>query len=277
MEIELKNIHKYFGHIRANNGIDLTVKPGTIHGILGENGAGKSTLMKILAGYSRKTEGRILIDGSPVDYASPEHASRLGIGMLYQDPLDFPLLTVLENFKLGQVAGIIDKKVNYPKILSQLAHSFNFILNLEAAVRNLTIGERQQLEILRLLTIGVQTLILDEPTTGISGFQKETLFNALKKLTTEDKSIILVSHKLEDVEALCETVTVLRHGKVTGKMDHPFDTNRLLAMMFDETPPPPICPPVKPGKPLLSLYKVTASGGRAGLKNCSVEIKEGAE
>jgi len=275
MEIELKNIHKYYGPIKANNGISLAVKPGTIRGILGENGAGKSTLMKILAGYSRKTEGSILIDSLPVDFTSPEHAARLGIGMLYQDPLDFPLLTVLENFKLGLMSGFVDKKINFRQMFLQLAGSFNFILNPEAPVRNLTIGERQQLEILRLLIIGVQTLILDEPTTGISGVQKETLFKALKKLASEGKSIILVSHKLEDVEALCDTVTVLRHGKVTGKMDSPFDTNRLLEMMFGETPPSPICPPVKLGKSLLSLDKITASGGRAGLKNCSVEIKEG--
>ena len=113
MRVELRDIHKYYGAIKANNGISLNVIPGTIHGILGENGAGKSTLMKILAGYSRKTRGEILIDGSPVDYTTPAQASRFGIGMLYQDPLDFARLSVLENFMLGQSGGVMDKSVRF--------------------------------------------------------------------------------------------------------------------------------------------------------------------
>ena len=105
--------------------------------------------------------------------------------------------------------------------------------------------------------------------------QKETLFAALRKLAAEGKSVILVSHKLEDVEVLCDTVTVLRQGKVAGEMNHPFDTNRLLKMIFGDPSPPPTCPPVRPGKSLLSLKGIAVSGGRAGLKDCSIEIKEG--
>ena len=115
MRIELRDIHKYYGFIRANDGISLSVTPGTIHGILGENGAGKSTLMKILAGYIQKTSGTILINGSMVNYATPLQASKLGIGMLYQDPLDFPVLTVLENFMLGQTLGVWENKKTYEK------------------------------------------------------------------------------------------------------------------------------------------------------------------
>ena len=231
--------------------------------------------MKILAGFSQQTSGAIWIDGSPIDYNSPEHAARIGIGMLYQDPLDFPLLTVLENFTLGLNRGGIKKRTHFRRELIQLSHSFNFDLNPEEPVRNLTIGERQQLEILRLLMRGTQTLILDEPTTGISGVQKELLFNAIKKLPEEGKSVILVSHKLEDVEILCDAVTVLRQGKVAGEMNHPFDTNRLLEMMFGKPPPSQTCSPVQPGKSLLSLKEVSATGGRAGLKDCSVDIREG--
>ena len=113
MSIELLDIHKHFGAVRANNGIDLTLRPGTIHGILGENGAGKSTLMKILAGFIAKTSGRIFMDGREVDFATPAQASALGIGMLYQDPLDFPPLTVLENFMAGQAsAGTQDRRTH---------------------------------------------------------------------------------------------------------------------------------------------------------------------
>jgi len=128
MRIELKDIHKYFRSVKANDGISLTINPGTIHGILGENGAGKSTLMKIFAGFSQKTRGAIWVDGSPIDYNSPEHAARIGIGMLYQDPLDFPLLTVLENFTLGLSRGVIKKKTNFRQKLIQLSDSFNFNL-----------------------------------------------------------------------------------------------------------------------------------------------------
>lgn len=110
MWIELKDIHKHYGSVKANNGVTLTIKPGTIHGVLGENGAGKSTLMKVLAGYIGKTSGRILVNGSVHDYHTPAQAAKLGIGMLYQEPLDFPPLTVLDNFMIGQTWGIKNQK-----------------------------------------------------------------------------------------------------------------------------------------------------------------------
>ncbi len=234
MRIDLQNIHKRYGSVKANNGVALTVDPGSIHGILGENGAGKSTLMKILSGYTRKTSGAILLDGSPADYRTPAEASEMGIGMLYQDPLDFPLLSVLENFMLGQRSSELEAgsskleagsskleaigsklKAGSSKLkaklkaassmfektpiaayslqLAALIRQFNFTLEPDALVKSLTIGERQQLEILRLLAMGIRTLILDEPTTGISSLQKETLFQALRKLAVEGESVILVS------------------------------------------------------------------------------------
>ena len=274
MQIELRDIHKYFGRVKANNGINLTVDAGEIHGILGENGAGKSTLMKILAGFSNQTRGEIFIDGTAVDYRNPAHAATLGIGMLYQDPLDFPLLSVLDNFMLGQTDSPGSEKKKLSKSFNALAHALNFLLPPDAALKTLTIGERQQLEILRLMALGIKVLILDEPTTGISSTQKEVLFNALRKLAAEDKSIILVSHKLEDVEALCDRVTVLRHGKITGEMNRPFDSSRLLEMMFGA---PPVFPPrcsETPGMDVLVMTGVSGTGGRAGLKDCDVVIRQ---
>jgi len=275
MWIELQDIHKHYGPVKANNGINLKVVPGCIHGILGENGAGKSTLMKILSGFSHKTSGTILIDGKAVNYLNPAQASELGIGMLYQDPLDFPLLTVLDNFMLGQIKRISGHRLAYRHKLLELAESIHFSLHPDTWVKILTIGERQQLEILRLLALGIQMLILDEPTTGISSAQKETLFRALKKLAQEGKSIILVSHKLEDVEALCEKVTVLRQGVVTGEMHHPFETNRLLEMMFGSPPKSLSRCAETPGKEVLAMNRVSGSGGRTGLKDCSVVIRQG--
>jgi len=274
MQIELQNIHKHYGPVKANNGVSLKVAPGRVHGILGENGAGKSTLMKILAGFSQKTSGSILIDGKPVDYRGPAHAARLGIGMLYQDPLDFPLLSVLENFMLGQTDGIAEQKTKFRKDFIDLAESLNFALDPDAAVKFLTIGERQQLELLRLLALGIQVLILDEPTTGISSTQKTTLFDSLKQLAADGKSIILVSHKLEDVEALCDEVTVLRQGRVTGEMGQPFDAVRLMEMMFGTPPTPPERVALTPGNDVLELRNVSGVGGRSGLKDCSLVIRQ---
>lgn len=275
MWIELQDIHKFYGPVRANDGVSIKVVPGTIHGILGENGAGKSTLMKILSGYTQKTKGAILLDGKSVTYQNPAQASRLGIGMLYQEPLDFPLLSILDNFMLGQTHGFADMRNKYRQEFEQLSKSVSFSLDPDATVRGLTIGERQQLEMMRLLALGIEVLILDEPTTGISSTQKELLFNALSKLASEGKSVILVSHKLEDVEALCHTVSVLRYGKVTGRMDAPFDTDELLEMMFGTPPVPPVRKPATPGETVLALQQVSASGGRTGLKNCTVGIRRG--
>ena len=248
MWIELRKIHKYYGPIKANGGIDLTIEPGVVHGILGENGAGKTTLMKILSGYSRKTSGTIFVDNSPVNFKTPAQAAELGIGMLYQDPLDFPLLSVLDNFMLGQSTGIVNRKKAFRKIFKNSANSFNFSLQPDTFVKRLTVGERQQLEILRLLAKGIQVLILDEPTTGISSLQKEALFQALKKLASEGKSVILVSHKLEDVEVLCDRITVLRQGTLAGEMERPFSTNTLLEMMFGEPPLAPMRKKTTTGK-----------------------------
>jgi ABC-type uncharacterized transport system ATPase subunit len=275
MWVEVKDIHKYYGSKKANNGITVTVKPGTIHGILGENGAGKSTLMKIISGYIRKTSGTILINGSVEDYDTPATAARLGIGMLYQEPLDYPPLSVLENFMVGQTSGITDHRDVFRKTFVSLVDRFNFTLHPDDTVRKLTIGERQQLEVLRLLSMGIDVLILDEPTTGITSEQKESLFQALKQLAYDGKSVILVSHKLQDAEALCDTVTVLRDGVVTGSMDHPYDANALLGMMFGIPPVPPSRSAVEYGTTVLSMKHVSGSGGRTGLSDCTVGIRKG--
>jgi len=275
MWIALQDIHKHYGLVKANNGVNLKVAPGRIHGILGENGAGKSTMMKVLAGFSQKTSGSILIDGKPVEYRNPARAVALGIGMLYQDPLDFSLLSVLDNFMLGQTNGLSGHKNNFRKAFRHIVESFNFDLHPDTPVKILTIGERQQLELLRLLALGIQVLILDEPTTGISAIQKDVLFKSLKKLTTAGKSVVLVSHKLEDVEALCDEATVLRQGKVTGAMDQPFDSNRLLEMMFGTPPLPPARCQETPGSEILVMNSVSGTGGRSGLKNCDVVVREG--
>jgi simple sugar transport system ATP-binding protein len=272
MKISLNDIHKHYGQVHANDGISVEFVEGTIHGILGENGAGKSTLMKILSGYIQSTSGTIHLDNKPAKINGPSGATTMGIGMLYQDPLDFPSLTVLENFLTGISGGASLKKNQYREYLSRAADQFGFHLDPDLPVQGLTVGERQQLELLRLLALGVEVLILDEPTTGISSDQKGLLFDALRALADQGKTVILVSHKLEDVENLCDRATVLRLGKITGELDRPFDTGILLEWMFGSPPSPPPCAEKKSGKEVSGLRGVWAHGGRAGLRDCSVTL-----
>ncbi|MCP3867588.1 MAG: ATP-binding cassette domain-containing protein [Gammaproteobacteria bacterium] len=276
MQVELRQIHKRFGTNHALKGIDLSVQAGTIHGLVGENGAGKSTLMKILTGYLTRTEGRIFLDGGEVDNADPASAARNGIGMLYQEPQDFPPLTVLENFMVGRDTEPDPDRNRQRRRLLELADQVHFSLDPDQKLDKLTVGERQQLELLRLLGRGVQVLILDEPTTGISDRQKARLFEALRQIRDQGRTILLVSHKLEDVVALCDRVTVLRHGRVTGAEDAPFNVPGLLAMMFDAPPANDTHRQSLPaGEVLLSFEQVTAEGERTGLQDCSLDINQG--
>ncbi len=274
MRIELIDIHKHYGATRANDGVSLTIAPGTIHGILGENGAGKSTLMKILSGYSPMTSGTIRVGGAEKVFTDPSDAAALGIGMLYQDPMDFSQLTVLENFMLGQPGNAWKSPQLHRSAFQEIMDRLGFQMDPLVKLSRLTIGERQQLEIIRLLSVGTQVLILDEPTTGISAVQKTALFEALERLAADGKSIVLVSHKLEDVEHLCHHVTVLTEGRVAGEMDRPFDTNGLLEMMFQVPPVPPAPTGLTPGNPVMTLTGISASGGRSGLHDCSVTLHE---
>ncbi|MBC7811958.1 MAG: ATP-binding cassette domain-containing protein, partial [Burkholderiales bacterium] len=235
MDIELRHIHKRFGPIHANNDINLTFKGGRIIGVLGENGAGKSTLMKILSGFQPADSGEILVGGRSVHYVGPQSAIQFGIGMLQQDPLDVPAFTVLENFIYGHGSGLGMNRKKARTQLNIINRRFGFDLDAETPVSQLTIAQRQQLEIGRLLTLGVRTLILDEPTTGISSEQKELLFEALHEISQHDgMTVLIVSHKLEDVVALCNEVVVLRAGKVVGERQMPATTKQLVAMMFGE-------------------------------------------
>jgi ABC-type uncharacterized transport system ATPase subunit len=276
MKIELHNIKKYFGPVRANDGITLTVESGTIHGLLGENGAGKTTLMKVLTGFIPADGGEIRTNGKPVHFASPAESIRDGIGMLHQDPLDFPPLKVLDNLLLAFEERLIPNRRQARHILKELSQRFNFPLDPETRVNTLTVGERQQLEILRLLALGAEVIILDEPTTGISAPQKVLLFDTLRRLAKEEnKSIVFVSHKLEEVEELCDRVTVLRRGKVTGHIEAPFSTDQLVQLMFGQSLPASERASVSLGKPVLELQDVTAQTYRLTIPHISLTMREG--
>jgi ABC-type uncharacterized transport system ATPase subunit len=232
MKVELKNIHKFFGPVHANDGITLTIPQGAIQGILGENGAGKSTLMKILSGFIQADQGQILLEDKPVKISSPSDAIRQGIGMLHQDPLDFPPMRVVDNLLIGHGGGLFPNRAEVSREIGKLQQQFGFNIDLDTYVDTLTVGERQQLEILRLLWMGARVLILDEPTTGISSIQKEKLFDTLRLLVQQGMTVIFVSHKLEDVEGLCHRVAVLQRGRLVGEAQPPYVTDDLVQMMF---------------------------------------------
>lgn len=276
MKIELKHIHKRFGAIHANNAINLQFNSGRIIGILGENGAGKSTLMKILSGFQPADSGEILLDDQRADYQGPLAAIRHGIGMLQQDPLDVGAFTVLENFIYG---GHEFRRDRAQQTLANLCQRFGFDLPPDTPTAHLTIGQRQQLEIVRLLALGVRALILDEPTTGISAEQKEILFNALRELANRDSVLVLlVSHKLEDVLALCDEVAVLRAGQVVGTLEMPATIDQLVTLMFGDTLKPQTRPPAPPqpeGKLALQLDRIHVHDKRLHVRDFSLEVKPG--
>ncbi len=275
MHLELKGIHKHFGAVHANNDIHLTVESGTIHGLLGENGAGKSTLMKILSGFIHRDAGEILLDGKPVRFKTPAEAIRAGIGMLHQDPLDFPPLTVLDNFLLGRDDGFIQQRAAALADLKKYSAQFGFDLAPDALVSSLTVGERQQLEIMRLLSLGARILIFDEPTTGISLPQTVKLFETLKQLAQQGMTIIFVTHKLQDAEDLCERVTVLRLGRVVGNVQRPFTADQLVRLMFGQALTPSTREPIVLGTPILEVRNVTVADYRLRVPEINLQVRAG--
>ncbi len=275
MRVDLRDIHKAFGSVRANDGISLSVPPATIQGILGENGAGKSTLMKVLSGFIHPDAGEIVLDGRPTSIGSPSEAIGRGIGMLHQDPLDFPPFTVLDDFMLGRRGPIFPDRNGAARDLRSLAQKFSFTIDPYAYVDTLTVGERQQLEILRLLWLGARVLILDEPTTGISLPQKEKLFATLKTLAAQGMTIIFVSHKLEDVEFLCHRAAVLRQGRLVGTAEPPWRTSDLVTMMFEkEIQENPRSEP-RLGSALLTLERVSLEGARVQVRGIDLTVHSG--
>lgn len=276
MRVELRDIRKYFGSVKANDGVNLLFEEGRIYGLIGENGAGKSTLMKILSGFQPPTGGQILVDGQPTEFHSPADALQKGVGMLYQDPLDLPPFRVIDNYLLGRDSNL---RLNYKQAKSELdslASRYGFSLDVNARIDTLSMGERQQLELVRLLAGGAQLLILDEPTTGISAEQKEILFESIRKLVYEEgKTLVLVSHKLEEVQELCGHAYVLRKGKLVGEQTLPCPNENLVELMFGQMPGRTPRPAFEVGQPMLELDKVTVSTYQLTVHDVNMTVREG--
>ena len=276
MRVELRDIRKYFGAVKANDGISLTLEPGKIYALVGENGAGKSTLMKILSGYQPPTGGEILLDDQPARFHSPADALAKGVGMLYQDPLDMPPFRVIDNYLLGRDSRLrLDYKSARAE-LAGLASRYGFDIDPNATIDSLSMGERQQLELVRLLAGGAEVLILDEPTTGISAEQKEVLFQSMRKMTREEgKTVILVSHKLEEVQELCLYAFVLRRGKLVGEQELPCASEALVEMMFGQMPQRSRRPPFTLGAPVLELQDVTLNTYQLTVPDVNLTVRAG--
>lgn len=276
MRVELRDIRKYFGQVKANDGINLIFEPGKIYALVGENGAGKSTLMKILSGYQPPTGGEILLDGRPVRFHSPADALAKGVGMLYQDPLDVPPFRVIDNYLLGRDNRTrLDYKSARAE-LAALATRYGFSIDANATIDSLSMGERQQLELVRLLAGGAEVLILDEPTTGISAEQKEILFDSMRVMTREEgKTVILVSHKLEEVQELCLFAYVLRRGKLVGEQELPCLNEELVEMMFGQAPQRSRRPDFALGEPALELQDVSIATYQLTIPPINLSVRAG--
>ena len=228
--LEMRGITKRFAGVTALREVNLAVRRGEIHAVCGENGAGKSTLMKILSGIVSPDSGSVTLDGKPIALGFPQQALAAGIGMLHQEPLVCLPFTAAENFRLGSRRSVAASSAK----LVETGSRFGFRLDPAAVTRGLSIGERQQLEIVRLLAAGIKVLILDEPTSGITVNQRRELFAALHRLASEGLTVLFVSHKLEEVNELCTSVTVLRRGRVVGTSALPRREEDLVEMMFEQ-------------------------------------------
>lgn len=213
--IKMQGIVKCFGPVRANDGIDFTVEQQEIHCLLGENGTGKSTLMNILFGLYHPDEGEIFIHGKKAAIANPNDAYALGIGMVYQHFMLVNQLTVLENIIIGKEQGglFLDPKKCEEKV-SELINRFGFQIDLHEKVVNLSVGMRQRVEILKTVYRGADIIILDEPTAVLTPQEVEELFKILRQLKKDGKTIIFITHKLNETMSLSDRITVIRKGNV---------------------------------------------------------------
>jgi simple sugar transport system ATP-binding protein len=279
--IVMEGIVKRFPGVIANDNVDLMIKEGEIHAIVGENGAGKSTLMKILYGLYRPDKGKIFVRGKEVHITDPRIAISLGIGMVHQHFMLIPTFTVTENIILGAEPknGLaLNYKKATEKVIS-LAESIGFDISPNEKIENLSVGQAQRVEILKLLYRGADILILDEPTAVLTPQEVDELFNILRKLNDQGKTIIFISHKLNEVLEISQRVTVMRRGKIVKTLNTKETNKQELAQfmvgreVFLEIPKGPY----KPGNEILKIENLTVRNkrGMIAVKDISFNVKEG--
>jgi simple sugar transport system ATP-binding protein len=281
LAIEVVGITKRFPGVIANSDVNIAVRRGTVHAIVGENGAGKSTLMKMLYGMQRPDEGEIRIEGKPVTFSSPSDAIAAGIGMVHQHFMLADNFTVLENIVLGSeptARGALNFGAARRRI-TELSRTYGLGLNPDVLVEHLGVGDRQRVEIAKVLYRGARLLILDEPTAVLVPHEVEELFQNLRELKSEGLTILFISHKLDEVIQVADDITVIRRGRTVGTANPRSITTRQLAEMMvgSELPSPETRSDTVSEQTVLSVrgLTVTDDGGRKVLDDISFDIHAG--
>ncbi len=229
--VRMRGITKRFGPLVANDAVDLDLRRGEVHALLGENGAGKTTLMRILYGLTGADAGEIAVSGRPVEIRSPRDAIAAGIGMVSQHFTLVRPMTVAENLILGRARGARLDRGLARAMVREASRSLGTTVDPDARVEDLSVGEQQRVEILKALSRDCRVLILDEPTAVLVPQEVETLFATLRRLVAEGMSVVFISHKLPEVGAISDRITVLRRGRVVGTVDATIDERELARMM----------------------------------------------
>jgi simple sugar transport system ATP-binding protein len=234
MKLELRGVTKRFGTLVANDRINLTVEPGEIHALLGENGAGKSTLMNVLYGLYQADEGQIVLDGVAQNFKGPGDAMAAGIGMVHQHFMLIPVFTVAENVVLGneptKKLGLLDLEAARKKV-RELSDRFGFDVDPDAVIEDLPVGVQQRVEIIKSLIRDAKVLVLDEPTAVLTPQETDELMQIMRDLAKSGTSIIFITHKLREVQAVSDKITVIRQGKVVGEAKPTDSASELATMM----------------------------------------------
>jgi ABC-type uncharacterized transport system ATPase subunit len=280
--VELSNITKRFPGVVANDQVNLRVMPAEIHAVVGENGAGKSTLMKILYGMQAPDEGQIMMAGQEVRFRSPRDAINAGIGMVHQHFMLADQLTVLENIILGSEprSGVRIDFQGAKRKLSELSEAYGLGVNPDVLVEELSVGERQRVEILKVLFRGARILILDEPTAVLVPQEVDELFASMRELARENVTIIFISHKLDEVLSIADAITVVRQGRTISTVSpDEVDARRLAEMMVGtELPTPETRESTVKDRVLLQVDGLSIrsdDSDRMLLENVSFTIREG--
>ncbi|HEX6231723.1 MAG TPA: ABC transporter ATP-binding protein [Jiangellaceae bacterium] len=234
MKLELRGITKRFGPVVANDAIDLTIEPGEIHGLLGENGAGKTTLMNVLYGLLDPDDGEILVDDQKMTFSSPNDAMAAGIGMVHQHFMLVPVFTVAENVMLGaeqtRGPGLLDLDAARAQV-REVSEHYGFDVDPDAVVENLPVGVQQRVEIIKALVRHARVLILDEPTAVLTPQETDELIEIMRQLKAAGTSIVFITHKLREVRAIADRITVIRLGRVVGEAEPTATETELASMM----------------------------------------------
>jgi simple sugar transport system ATP-binding protein len=279
--IEMRDITKRFGEFTANDHINLQVKKGEIHALLGENGAGKSTLMNMLSGLLEPTEGDIYLKGEKVNISSPTKANELGIGMVHQHFMLVDAFTVAENIVLGAEPrkGIVLDNKRAIQDIEEISKRYGLDVDPRAKVENISVGMQQRVEILKTLYRGADILIFDEPTAVLTPHEIEELMEIMRGLTKEGKSIILITHKLDEIRAVADRVTVIRRGKSIETFDVEGVSSQQLAdaMVGRAVSFKTEKEPAKPTDVILSVkdLHVKENRGIEAVKGLSLEVHAG--